>query len=128
MRCTGPTVMYGLLVHFLTQAILFLSTTIALQKKLPSNAETGTWKIVVDFRGQVEAHYFTVGCTANYNLTSETGSYGYIASNAIESSTTATSGNKVLLQAANNITLKPGFHAVSGTTFKARIRDCNFSE
>jgi murein DD-endopeptidase MepM/ murein hydrolase activator NlpD len=96
--------------------------------KLPSNAQTGTWKINVSFRGQGETHYFTVNCTANYTLTNESGSYGYIASNGIESSTTATSGNKVLLQAANNITLKPGFHALSGTTFKARIRDCNFSE
>lgn len=99
-----------------------------LAHKLPSNAETGTWKVTASFRGQGATHYFTVGCTANYSLTNETDSYGYIASNSIESSTTATSGNNVLLQAANNITLKPGFHAVSGTTFKARIRDCNFSE
>lgn len=97
-------------------------------RKLPSNADVGTWKFRVIFRGQSETHYFTVGCTASYVLSSVTGSYGYIASDFIETTAPITGTNKVQLQAGNSITLKPGFSAVAGTTFKARIKDCNYSE
>lgn len=97
-------------------------------RKLPSNADVGTWKFRVTFRSQTETHYFTVGCTPSYNLTSVSGSYGYIAGDFIESTSPITGTNKVLLQAGNSITLKPGFIANSGTTFKARIKNCNFSE
>jgi hypothetical protein len=97
-------------------------------KKLPSNADPGTWKFRVSFRAETETHYFTVGCTPNYNLTLVSGSYGYIAGDFIESISPITGTNKVLLQAGNSIVLKPGFTAGSGTTFKARIKDCNYSE
>jgi hypothetical protein len=97
-------------------------------KKLPSNADNGTWKFRVSFRAQSESHYFTVGCTPNYSLTSVSGSYGYIAGDFLESTSPITGANKVLLQAGNSITLKPGFTASAGTTFKARINDCNYSE
>lgn len=97
-------------------------------RRLPSNALSGTWRVLVSYRNVSYRHYFTVSCVSSYTLTSQTGSYGRIASNFIESTATASNADNVMLQAANEITLKPGFVALQGSTFKARIRDCNFSD
>ncbi len=97
-------------------------------RRLPSGAQTGTWKMLVSYRNVYYRHYFTVSCAGNYTLSGQTGSYGRIASDFIESSATASSGDEVRLQAANSITLKPGFIALSGSALKARIRPCNFSD
>ncbi len=97
-------------------------------RRLPLDAMPGTWTCLVTYRNISYRHYFVVNCPASYSLTNESGSYGRIASGFIVSSSVATAGNNVLLQAADNITLSPGFHAQEGTVFKARIRDCNFSD
>ncbi|HEX5655238.1 MAG TPA: M23 family metallopeptidase [Chitinophagaceae bacterium] len=96
--------------------------------KIPANAETGTWQLRVTYRAKLYKHYFTVSCVANYNLSTESGSYGRIASDYIQSTTIVAGSNDVRLQAGNYIDLKPGFHAQAGTTFKARIRECNYTD
>ncbi len=97
-------------------------------RKLPSNAASGAWTALVNYRNVSYRHYFTVNCESNYTLTTQTGSYARIASDYIESSAATSNGNEVRLQAANSITLKPGFNAVAGSVFKARIRDCNYAD
>ncbi len=97
-------------------------------RKLPSNAETGTWKVAITYRSVIYRHYFTVDCTSSYALSSQTGSYGRIASSYIQSTAITSNGNEVKLQAGSYLEFKPGFHAVSGSELKARIRSCNYSE
>ncbi|RYE18046.1 MAG: M23 family metallopeptidase [Sphingobacteriales bacterium] len=73
-------------------------------------------------------HYFTVGCKPDETLSGNLlGSTGYITANSIKA-TQNILGGKVMYQSAGYIQLNPGFKATEGTVFKARIRDCNFSE
>jgi hypothetical protein len=96
---------------------------------LPTNAPAGTYRVDAIYQGIVSTHYFSVNCIANYSLTGIlSGSRGYIASNTIQSDATLPNGSKIKMQAANSIQLNPGFTAVAGTVFKARIKDCNYTE
>jgi murein DD-endopeptidase MepM/ murein hydrolase activator NlpD len=100
-----------------------------LDKKLPSVANPGTYRVVVDFNGTISVHFFSIDCLSTQNITEViTGHRGFKASNLITSTATMSAGNRLLLQAGTKITLSPGFVAANGSILKARIRDCNFSE
>lgn len=96
---------------------------------LPGNAPPGTYKIVLSYFGKDYIHYFSVNCVANYTPSGTINDQrGYIASNSILSDATLSSSANVKMQAANYIQFNPGFTATAGTTLKARIKDCNYSE
>jgi murein DD-endopeptidase MepM/ murein hydrolase activator NlpD len=98
------------------------------QKNL-GNAPSGTYKVEVDFYGSKAYHFFTVNCPSSQPVTGPiTGYQGFKASGTITSTATVTNGNRLFLQAGTRITLSTGFSASGGSTVKARIRDCNYSE
>lgn len=97
-------------------------------RQIPAGAQSGTWKVIIEYRSVIYRHYFTVNCIGNYTLSTQTGSYGRTASNTIESTAIAENGEQVRLQAGTEIVFKPGFHSKTGSTLKARIRDCNYVE
>jgi hypothetical protein len=98
-------------------------------KKIPSNAPTGTYKAEVTFNGTSGVYFFTVNCPASENVTGTLFGYrGYKAASAITASSFLGAGNRLLLQAGSEIHLLPGFAAQNGSVLKARIRDCNYSE
>jgi hypothetical protein len=112
---------------------------------LPSNAPAGTYTIKAEFsyrpydhnspfnpqtslQSSTTEHYFTVGCITSQTVSGTiTTDNGYIVSNNLNSTQLIQSG-KTKYQSANYIQLNPGFEAKAGSTFKARIRDCNFSD
>jgi murein DD-endopeptidase MepM/ murein hydrolase activator NlpD len=96
---------------------------------LPSATPSGTYKIAAIYQGATRYHYFTVNCISDYNVTGTlSGARGYIASNSIVSNATLSNGSQTKMQAANVIQFNPGFTATAGSTLKARIKDCNYSE
>ncbi len=98
-------------------------------KKIPANAALGTYKVVVDFNGTAAVHFFSVNCPATQNVPGPLSGYqGFKASSQITSTAPLSSGNRLLLQAGDRVTLLPGFKASQGSVMKARIKDCNYSE
>jgi len=93
--------------------------------RFASNAPSGTWRLAVSYRSVTYVHFLTVNCISFYSLSSQTGDYGRIASDNIQSTAVASSGDEVRLQAGNYIEFKPGFRAAPGSTLKARIRSCS---
>ncbi len=92
-------------------------------------AAYGTYKLTASYQGYSYSHYYTVGCTPNYSPTGNlTGDNGFIAGNSIVSDAVLSNTSRTLFQSANVIQLNPGFTATQGCVFKARIRDCNYSE
>lgn len=120
---------------------IFLSQDIT----LPSNAPSGTYTIKAEFsyrpydanspfnpqtslRYLTTEHYFTVGCISSQTVSGTVnGDGGFIVSDNLNSTQQLVSG-KTRYQSANYIQLNPGFTATEGTTFKARIRACNFCD
>lgn len=115
--------------------------------QLPSITATGTYTIITDFvyrpfdttsplgvyypesayQTRTYQSYFTVGCTPSLTLSGANNFENcYIVSNDLNS--TQQIGAKIIYQSANYIQLNPGFVAPQGTVFKARIRDCNYSD
>lgn len=129
----------GILYGWRSRIYLTQTTT------LPANAATGTYKIKTEFiyrpfdaanpfQSQqakvtsVHYSYFTVGCISSRTLAGNVSTdYGQIVSNDINSTQVIQSG-KTKYQSANYIQLNPGFTAAAGSTFKARIRDCDFTD
>lgn len=73
---------------------------------------------------------FDVSLTFNYNLNitqnlSSGTNITYSALNDIQATNTIYANANVTYRAGNTITLKPGFHAASGTTFNAYIQECS---
>jgi len=102
---------------------------VTVDQRLPNPSTAGTYRAVVNFNGVNSTHFFTVSCPATQNVTGAiAGHLGFKTSNTITSTATIASGNRLLLQAANRITLLPGFTAANESILKARIRDCNYSE
>ncbi len=98
-------------------------------QKLPSNATAGTWQAVVNFNGINSIHFFSVNCPATQNVSGTiSGANGFKTSATITSTASVNASNRLFLQAGAKITLSPGFAARNGSIFKARIRDCNYSE
>jgi len=98
-------------------------------KKLPSNAAPGTYKVEVSFNGTTGVYFFTVNCPPTENVTGFIFGYkGVKASSTITSTATLVTGNRMLLQAGSQIRLSPGFVAQPGSIMKARINDCNYVE
>jgi len=96
---------------------------------LPLNAPSGTYKIMVSYFGIDYVSYFSVNCIANYTLTGNVNDKrGFIASNSIISDAVLNTLSQVKMQAAGYIQFNPGFTATAGSTLKARIKDCNYSE
>ncbi len=110
---------------------------------LPVNAVTGTHTITLNYKyaswqdnggpsfisTKTYVHYFTVGCTTNKVLISTvSGRAGHIVSNSISSTQTLNVGANTIYQSGNYIDLKPGFTATAGTTFKAKIRGCDYCD
>jgi len=112
---------------------------------LPGNAASGTYKIKTEliyrpfdatfpFQSQqaavtsVNYSYFTVGCISSRTLAGNISTeYGQIVSNDINS-TQVIQSRKTRYQSANYIQLNPGFTATAGSIFKARIRNCDFTD
>ena len=95
---------------------------------IPGNAPTGTYKVIANYAGTTGTHFFTVGCPASV-IANNTVTYdGFIAGSLLLSTNVVNSGKRLRLQSAQTIKLQDGFRAYNGSTFKARIRDCNFSE
>ncbi len=91
------------------------------------NETSGTWKWEITFKGKTYAKYFTIDCTPSYNLTgAHSGRRGYIAGDDITSISTisGSSSNNVLYEAENEIVLQPGFEALDGCIFLAKIDPC----
>lgn len=115
--------------------ITTLSSTSSRQYKthatLLPTGNTGTWVFKVVYRNRTYVHFFTVGCSSNLTITGNiSGNDGHIAGNTITATAIHTGGSnsKVLYQAGSEITLKPGFEAREGIHFKARIKDCGYTE
>ena len=98
-------------------------------KQIPGNAAAGTYKMEVSFNGTTTTHFFTVNCPSSQIVTgSVSGFQGYKASGTITSTASIGNSNKLFLQAGTRITLSPGFSATNGSSLKARIRECDYSE
>jgi murein DD-endopeptidase MepM/ murein hydrolase activator NlpD len=113
---------------------------------LPADAPTGAYIIKTEFiyrkfdpgspfypannvLSKTASHYFTVGCTTTKSIMGTvTGESAHIVSTSLSSTQTISNGSITRYQSAGFIELKPGFNAVAGSVFKARIRDCNFSD
>lgn len=108
---------------------------VTVDQVIPNPATAGTYRAVVTFNGTSTTHFFSISCPASQNVTGTiTGYKGYKSSDIITSTATVTSGSRLLLQAGTRIILSPGppgtpgFSAANGSVFKARIKDCNYSE
>lgn len=98
-------------------------------RRVPGNAQAGTYRAVVAFNGSSATHFFSVSCPAVQNVTGMLlGHIGFKASTFLTASSALPSGHRLLLQAGSQIRLLPGFAAQQGSVMKARIRDCNYSE
>jgi hypothetical protein len=98
-------------------------------RRLPGNAASGTYRVVVTFNGTSSVYFFSINCPATQNVTGAiAGQQGFKASSSITSTASINAGNRLFLQAGARITLSPGFVARDGSALKARIRDCNYSE
>ncbi len=98
-----------------------------------SNAPSGTYKVEATYTKDAITkkafHYFTVNCVSGYSINHTiSNTTGYIAGNDISTISTLTSAANVKLQAGNVITFSPGFTATTGSTLKARIRECDYVE
>ncbi len=97
--------------------------------QLPANAPAGTYKIEVNYQSTTGTHFFSVGCTPDVNTSvTVSGNEAFIAGNNLYSANRANNGSRLRLQAGQTIWLQNGFRALQGCSFKARIKDCNYSE
>ena len=88
----------------------------------------GTYRVEAELGDQKLNHYFTVGCTASYNLSGPiNGPHGYIASYQINTTHVIPGfqNNQVRYEAGHMIQFNPGFVIAQGGTMKTRIDDCN---
>jgi murein DD-endopeptidase MepM/ murein hydrolase activator NlpD len=100
-----------------------------IDSKLPGNSVSGTYTVMVTLNGTTTMHFFSVNCPSDQNVNGTIlGWRGFKSSGTISSTAEVPPGNRLLLQAAARITLSPGFSASEGSTMKARIKDCNYSE
>ena len=68
---------------------------------------------------------FLSDCQSNWNLSStQNGTYAFQASNVITSTSDINPGALSVYDAENSVTLLPGFHAKSGSTFTAFLDGC----
>lgn len=88
------------------------------------NPVLGTWKIVANFGLREYAHYFTLGCPADQSFTKPiSGNFGSISGGKITSTAKIENAN-VRFEAANAISLLPGFSVGNGSVFKGIIDPC----
>lgn len=88
------------------------------------NPVLGTWKIVVNFGLREYADYFTLGCPADQSFTKPiSGNFGSISGGKITSTAQIENAN-VRFEAANAISLLPGFSVGNGSVFKGIINPC----
>lgn len=124
---TGSAVLFG---SFINSSANNLSRAYFAQSiGIGAGAITGTYKIIASYQGNSFAHYYTVGCTPDYTPTGNlTGDNGFIAGNSIVSDAVLSNTSKTVFQSANVIQLNPGFTATQGCVFKAKIRDCSYTQ
>lgn len=102
-------------------------TTVATQ--IPNNYSSGTYRVEVTYDGNTAVHYFTVNCPTTRTITTAiSGHKGIKVSAQLNSSSMIATNSRVRFQSAGQIKLTNGFKATLGSSFKARIRDCNYSE
>lgn len=92
--------------------------------KFADNPVLGTWKIVVIFGTREYAHYFTLGCPGDESFSKPiNGNFGSISGGKI-TSTAKIENAYVRFEAANAISLLPGFSVTNGSVFKGIIDPC----
>ncbi len=86
----------------------------------------GNYKMQCTYNGVIRAHYFTVGCPGSITLSNTRSSnYGFISGGNIASTDSIiSSARNVQYQAETYIQFNPGFRAVTGCEFTARIDNC----
>lgn len=88
------------------------------------NPVFGTWKIVVIFGTREYAHYFTLGCPGDESFSKPiSGNFGSISGGKITASVKIENAY-VRFEAANAISLLPGFSVGNGSVFKGIIAPC----
>lgn len=88
------------------------------------NPVLGTWKIVANFGLREYAHYFTLGCPEDQSFTKPiSGNFGSISGGKIIASAKIENAY-VRFEAANAISLLPGFSVTNGSVFKGIIDPC----
>lgn len=88
------------------------------------NPVLGTWKIIVNFGSLEYAHYFTLGCPADQSFSTPiSGNFGSISGGKITASAKIENAY-VRFEAANSISLLPGFSVTNGSVFKGIIDPC----
>jgi murein DD-endopeptidase MepM/ murein hydrolase activator NlpD len=97
---------------------------ISFKYNFADNPVLGTWKIVVNFGLREYAHYFTLGCPTDQSFTKPiSGNFGSISGGKITSTAKIENGY-VRYEAANTISLLPGFSVGNGSVFKGIIDPC----
>jgi murein DD-endopeptidase MepM/ murein hydrolase activator NlpD len=96
---------------------------------IPNNSLTGTYRVEASYNNKTAIHYFSVGCPSNETISgSVTGHKGVIVGSELYANAIVQPNSRVRFQSAGFIKLTDGFKASLGSSFKAKIRDCNYSE
>jgi murein DD-endopeptidase MepM/ murein hydrolase activator NlpD len=96
---------------------------------IPNNYILGTYRVEATYNGKTAIHYFSIGCPANETVSvTLSGHKGVIVGDQLYSSSLIQPNARVRFQSGGFIKLTNGFKASSGSSFKAKIRDCNYSD